>query len=260
MKKSFAFFILSSVGSVFASTEDVFDFGRSDNTTDGVINVSKAYNSGDYSNPNPGTLTNLTGSYSVEFTFGNINNVTSRLSPTALESEESGWKNAFNGELPFDLGSTFSDSLTMQDAGGTAGVTLSFTGLQAGTYSLSVFGGFFGKDTMSNVSVTLSTVADLTVQSTNTTDGAWSEKTEIQANTYQFNNSGNASINHGYALTADNIVVGDDGTLTLIVKGTSGNFGRTPLNYVSLAMIPEPTTASLSLLSLGALALRRRRK
>lgn len=259
MKKSFIFFALASVGSVFASSADVFDFGRSDNTTDGVINISKAYNSGDYTNPDPGTLTNLTGSYSVEFTFGSLTNVTSRLSPTALETEESGWKNAFNGELPFDLGATFGDSLTMQDSAGTAGVTLSFTGLQAGTYSLSVFGGFFGKDRMSNVSVTLSTVADLTVQSTNTTDGAWGEKTEIQANTYQFDNSGNASVNHGYALTADNIVVGDDGLLTLTVKGTSGNFGRTPLNYVSLTMVPEPATASLSLLALGALALRRRR-
>ncbi len=259
MKKSFIFFILSSVGSVFASSTDVFDFGRSDNTTSGAINISKTYNSGDYSNPDPGTLTNLTGSYSVEFLFGNLNNVTSRLTPTALASEESGWKNAFAGELPFELGSTFSDGLTMQDAGGTAGVTLSFTGLQAGTYSLSVFGGFYGRDTMSNVSVTLSTIADLTVQSTNTTDGAWSASTESRATTYQFNNSGNSSINHGYALTADNIVVGDDGLLTLTVRGTSGNFGRTPLNYVSLTMIPEPTSASLSLLALGALALRRRR-
>ena len=35
---------------------------------------------------------------------------------------------------------------------------------------------------------------------------------------------------------------------------------RTPLNYVSLKMVPEPTTATLSLLALAGLAARRRRK
>ena len=35
---------------------------------------------------------------------------------------------------------------------------------------------------------------------------------------------------------------------------------RTPLNYVSLKMVPEPTTATLSLLALAGLAARRRRR
>ena len=55
-------------------------------------------------------------------------------------------------------------------------------------------------------------------------------------------------------------MVGEDGTLTLTIQGDgSSNFGRTALNYLSLTQVPEPATATLSLLGLAALCLRRRR-
>lgn len=58
----------------------------------------------------------------------------------------------------------------------------------------------------------------------------------------------------------EHIVVGEDGTLTLTIQGDgSSNFGRTALNYLSLTQVPEPATATLSLLGLAALCLRRRR-
>ena len=69
-----------------------------------------------------------------------------------------------------------------------------------------------------------------------------------------------STANKGLYSTVENIVVGEDGTLTLTIQGDGSNgYGLTALNYLSLTQVPEPATAALSLLGAAALFLRRRR-
>lgn len=69
-----------------------------------------------------------------------------------------------------------------------------------------------------------------------------------------------ATANKGLYATVENVVVGEDGTLTLTIQGDgSKGYGLTALNYLSLTQVPEPATAALSLLGAAALFLRRRR-
>ena len=69
-----------------------------------------------------------------------------------------------------------------------------------------------------------------------------------------------ATANKGLYSSVENIVVGEDGTLTLTIQGNgSSSYGRTALNYLALTQVPEPATAALSLLGAAALFLRRRR-
>lgn len=71
-----------------------------------------------------------------------------------------------------------------------------------------------------------------------------------------------ATANKGLYSSVENIVVGEDGTLTLTIQGngsSSSSYGRTALNYLALTQVPEPATAALSLLGAAALFLRRRR-
>ncbi len=69
-----------------------------------------------------------------------------------------------------------------------------------------------------------------------------------------------ATANKGLYAAVENVVVGEDGTLTLTIQGDgSKGYGLTALNYLSLTQVPEPATAALSLLGAAALFLRRRR-
>lgn len=250
-----------------AATTDVFDFGRQDHTTTGAINITKPTNDNSTPTPMTGDLLNMEGSFTISYVKGSGGAGMGGISPSLTQAEEAGWKNNFEGDLPFGLNSnTSADGLLAQTNTKNAAITLTFSGLQAGTYTLSAFGGFHGTDPMNNVTAELSTTADWTTQRTNTTDGTWETAvTSSGVTSYNFNNSSNAAIDHGYALTAENITVGEDGNLTFTIKGVGGvdDYGRTPLNYVALtqvATVPEPATATLSLLALAGLAMRRRRK
>lgn len=152
------------------------------------------------------------------------------ISPSLTQGEEAGWKNNFEGSLPFGRDrNTFADGRLAQTNGHNAAITLTFSGLQAGIYTLSAFGGFHGQDPMNNLTAELSTTADWTTQRTNTTDGAWEAAVTSTGTSYNFNNSSSALIDHGYALTAENITVGEDGNLTFTIKGVGGSeYGRPP--------------------------------
>ena len=139
MKKSLLSLALisSTLLAVEAATVQI-DFGRSDATTDGVLNMN--YDSAS------AALGSMPGSVSLawstaEWPVGDNGHTT-----TKTVEEEADWKNPFNGSMPFSLGDTFRDGLLTQTADGSGSFTVTFSGLAAGEYSLSIFGGFTGKD------------------------------------------------------------------------------------------------------------------
>ena len=135
MKKSLLSLALisSTLLAVEAATVQI-DFGRSDATTDGVLNMN--YDSAS------AALGSMPGSVSLawstaEWPVGDNGHTT-----TKTVEEEADWKNPFNGSMPFSLGDTFRDGLLTQTADGDGSFTVTFSGLAAGEYSLSIFGGF----------------------------------------------------------------------------------------------------------------------
>ena len=234
MKKSLFSLALisSSLLAVQAATVQI-DFGRDDAATDGALNMNYGHSSAALGTmPGDVTLGWSTAGYPV----GDDGHTT-----TKTPGEENGWKNAFGGSMPFSLGDSFRDGLLTQTATGSGSFTVTFSGLAAGEYTLSLFGGFTGKDVFAGQTWTTGDSSGVLAPG-NAADGS------------------NPSANKGLYSTVEHIVVGEDGTLTLTIQGDgSSNFGRTALNYLSLTQVPEPATATLSLLGLAALCLRRRR-
>lgn len=259
------------------------DFGRFDSQTEGFYNIHTAENFdrtdqgpanyvngtvNDEEHPETTThslslgLRDITLTYTHTTGYGTY--VGDGLVPTLTDSEEAGgWKNAFSAALPTGVTGNVHDGLTTQTPGGTGTHVLTFSNLAAGTYSLSAFGGFYGNDDMSPLSITLGNglTADWTSQRlSGDADAAWASASTASGSNITINGDTTDDANHGYYFTADGIVVSEGKTLQVTIAGTGTSNGRAPLNYVSLKMVPEPTTATLSLLALAGLAARRRRK
>lgn len=165
-------------------------------------------------------------------------------------------------------GDTFRDGLLTQTADGSGSFTVTFSGLAAGEYALSIFGGFTGKDVFAGQTWTIGNAdASNAVWTSFGTDanGDWAEISSVTGDNSGVLTPANASTssataNKGLYATVENVVVGEDGTLTLTIQGDgSKGYGLTALNYLSLTQVPEPATAALSLLGAAALFLRRRR-
>ena len=138
MKKSLFSLALisSSLLAVQAATVQI-DFGRDDAATDGALNMNYGHSSAALGTmPGDVTLGWSTAGYPV----GDDGHTT-----TKTPGEENGWKNAFGGSMPFSLGDSFRDGLLTQTATGSGSFTVTFSGLAAGEYTLSLFGGFTGK-------------------------------------------------------------------------------------------------------------------
>lgn len=253
--------ISGSLLTVQAATVQI-DFGRADATTQGALNMNyDAPTASLGAMPGNVTLAWSTAGYPV----GDDGHTT-----TKTTAEENGWKNPFGGSMPFSLGDSFRDGLLTQTSSGGGFFTVTFTGLAAGEYSLSIFGGFTGKDVFApqTWSIGGADVSGATWSSFSTdSNGTWTQLPEANGASSGTLAPGNASngsdpnANKGLYSTVDHIVVGEDGTLTLTLQGngSAGSFGRTALNYLALTQVPEPATATLSLLGLAALCLRRRR-
>jgi len=257
MKKTLLAFVLSASG-LLAST-DVFDFGRADLTTSDVINRSTTTSEAE-------NLTNLQGSYTFSNT-GSFGNTLAGLEAGAY------WKADFAGTLPDHVEATMRDALLA--TGSTASFTLTFTGLEAGTYNLSAFGGFLGSahsgsfgDNNDEIFGTIT----LAVSGANTDAAQWSGNVYGTSGWTEGGTAAGASSlaltvpnnsNKGYNATVSGIVVGESGTLTFTITGSdsdASSYAKLPLNSFSLTLVPEPTTAMLSLLALAGLVARRRRK
>ena len=262
MKKSLFSLALisSSLLAVQAATVQI-DFGRDDAATDGALNMNYDHSSAALGTmPGDVTLGWSTAGYPV----GDDGHTT-----TKTPGEENGWKNAFGGSMPFSLGDSFRDGLLTQTATGSGSFTVTFSGLAAGEYTLSLFGGFTGKDVFAGQTWTIGGADASNATWTNfgtNASGDWNELSTTTGDSSGVLAPGNAadgsnpSAIKGLYSTVEHIVVGEDGTLTLTIQGDgSSNFGRTALNYLSLTQVPEPATATLSLLGLAALCLRRRR-
>ena len=228
--------IASSLLAVQAATVQI-DFGRSDATTEGALNMN-------YDNASA-SLGSMPGSVSLAWSTAGGYVSENGYTTTKTAEEEADWKNPFNGSMPFSLGDTFRDGLLTQTADGSGYFTVTFSGLAAGEYALSIFGGFTGKDVFAGQT--------------------WTEISSVTGDNSGVLTPGNAgtssaTANKGLYSSVENIVVGEDGTLTLTIQGNgSSSYGRTALNYLALTQVPEPATAALSLLGAAALFLRRRR-
>ncbi|MDO5490761.1 MAG: PEP-CTERM sorting domain-containing protein [Bacteroidaceae bacterium] len=284
MKKTIIALVALTGLSVAADDVVNIDFGRQTTTTDGYYNVFvddgqdfawnanvPVYVHGATSATSSHQL--LLGEQNITMTYvhstGQERVSGMGLCPTLTPSEESDWKNPFRAKLPTGVTGNVADGLTTQtnsEAGGGKHI-LTFSGLTAGTYTLTAFGGYYGKEGMSDITVGLG--GDITANWNSMTYGSdsWgaSASTSSASSITLSGNTSTSTINRGYYFSADQIVVGEDGILELTIHGTNtgaNNNGkyRTPLNYVSLSLVPEPTTATLSLLALAGLAARRRRK
>lgn len=155
------------------------------------------------------------------------------------QSEAEDYGTALTSSIPQ---SAYSDFIF---ASGDTSYTVRLEGLNAGTYSICVAGGQTkaGGDNLAAVTYTLNG---------NPQTISWRE--DNNSNTY------------GGVLYWNNFEVGNDGVLELTVKGNAFvEYGETKytnaaLNAMIITSVPEPTTATLSLLALAALAARRRRK
>lgn len=253
---------ISSLLSAQAATTQV-DFGRTDSTTTGAVNISFTTPS----SPLGDMQGTVTASWSTAgYPVGDNGYVT-----TKTTAEENGWKNAFGGSLPFSMGDSFRDGLLTQTSTGSGTFTITFTGLEAGNYSLSLFGGFTGKDAFASQTWSIGGAdTTSTIWNNFATDasGNWGQLAGSTGATSGLLNAGNAQVsndalaNKGLYSTADNIVVGADGTLTLTMQGNgSTSYGRTALNGLFLTkQVPEPTTTTLGMLGLITLCLIRRRQ
>ena len=269
--------LLALAGVTAAADKVQIDFGRYDAQTDGYYNIYVAEgfvtdnSAANYVNGATSATTthSLTlGGQEITLTYEHTTGTDTTgptdcggrgLMPTLTTTEEADWKNAYVGDLPSGVQGNVSDGITTQDKNNGGTHTLTFSNLAAGTYTLSAFGGYNGMDPMANMSITLGGGLSANWSYQGCLDGTWSESATATGNSITMNTAGNAQTDHGYYFTADSITVQEGASLSVTIAGT-GNYARTPLNYVSLQMVPEPTTATLSLLALAGLAARRRRR
>ena len=269
--------LLALCGVASAADKVQIDFGRYDAQTEGYYNiyVAEGYTTSETAANYVNGATSATTTHSLtlgeqaitltyQHTTGAGDCGGKGLMPTLTTTEEANWKNAYAGDLPSGVQGNVRDGITTQTSnGGTH--TLTFSNLAAGTYKLSAFGAYYGKDGFSAITVSLGDelTANWSFQACETgtwsTDNTATSKNTVNLNSYVAGGPDATPNNHGYYFTADGITVEKGASLSVRVAGT-GYYGRTPLNYVSLQMVPEPTAATLSLLALAGLAARRRRK
>lgn len=254
--------LLALAGVATAETV-VFDFGRTDDAaykTSNAIVIGTGNSAYRTDMTSSGNLGAITGQYTYEqaASTGNFAN-----SATLTTAEENGWKNHLTS-MPDGWESSFADGLTSQ-WDGTSGNkhVLTLTNLAAGYYNFSILGGYNGKDDLTS-SITLS----ISGNKVDTTNATWISYDIAGGTSYSTQNVAtytttltNGTTNEGYTYDVSKIFVEEGGSLTLTLTGDTTIGSRTPLNGIKVTYsTPEPATATLSLLALAGLAVRRRRK
>lgn len=280
MKKTLILAVLLGCSSAFGAVEltasgisALIDFGTV--STSGVLNIS--------SDSLVGTADMF--NTSVSYTLSSSGHA-GRIEDTNTNK----WCGHYTGTLPgsfAEVSDTLGDGVHVQRTGGrTPQLTLTLTGLAEGTYSFELLGTFTGEDTMSDITLDVTSAGvsnnGWTTQSLNA-GGEW---VSFGASAYQqhdaaiyHNEWGNGSSTTGskgyyIATTPGAITVGEDGILTMTVSGLdinanttsdahNANYSRITLSALKLTQdmvaTPEPATATLSLLALAGLCARRRR-
>lgn len=151
-----------------------------------------------------------------------------------------------------------------------ANLVITFAGLSAGTYTMDILSGFYGKDGLGgNMTFALSgSGTDVTGVSWNSSlcnnnaNGIWTDGPAasggILTSGSVFQN--NTLVNRGVFGLAEGIVVEEGGTLVLTVSCNSGYYPSNVINNITLTNnVPESASASLGVLALGSLLMRRKR-
>ena len=112
---------------------------------------------------------------------------------------------------------------------------------------------------MATMTITLGGGLTATWTTQSCLSSVWDQPSTSKGNSVTLSGDTSNNSNHGYFFTADDITIEEGTSISITIAGAGGE-KRTPLNYVSLQMVPEPATATLSLLALVGLAARRRRK
>lgn len=134
---------------------------------------------------------------------------------------------SFQRQHAFQSGDTFRDGLLTQTADGSGSFTVTFSGLAAGEYALSIFGGFTGKDVFAGQTWTIGNAdASNAVWTSFGTDsnGDWAEVSSVTGDNSGVLTPANASTssataNKGLYATVENVVVGKTGRLPLRFRG-----------------------------------------
>lgn len=192
-------------------------------------------------------------------------------SARAYLSSSDAWSHGLPSDISSSLSLTEADCNALLGSGvSTTGnsatypgkITLTLSGLSAGTYDLSGLSAMINGNTATtswHLTLNSSTVTDATVASYSydAATGAWSDSgTET---TFSGTSSGTASAQY---VSFNNInVTSDNSTLVLQIDGniTPGNQKGFQFATISATAAPEPATAALGLLALGVFSLRRRR-
>lgn len=175
-------------------------------------------------------------------------------------SGENGGIETFTGDTSV-LSSYFSPSAIGRVVNYNGGSSLTFSGLKAGTYTLQVLGARgnnYGTAEATTYSITGNGVSNVTASVltySNTADIAApvlsDDGSSVTATTYSTGGVNKTSNN--WALMEFTFTVGDGGGFTLNATGNTGNIA-------AVALIPEPSAASLGILGMTALLARRRRR
>ena len=194
------------------------------------------------------------------------------------------WNKPFDSELlgSFAGETNMNDAIHMQTWGTDAAyMVLTLEGLQAGKYTMEVFGAFTGEGGISNVTLTNSGTASMdfnnwiTMGTENSDSQQWVSMGSCTQTSATVNvgaegpsSESGVSKNSGYYLKSGDgaITVGEDGTFSFTITATQKTGSEISWRALTLGgvaltkSVPEPATATLSLLALAGLAARRRRK
>ncbi|MEG1739880.1 MAG: PEP-CTERM sorting domain-containing protein [Akkermansia sp.] len=288
------FLIALSFACLTSSQADTvsIDFGRSDSQTAGSVNITEK----DLKFDAPASTPISTEEKSLVTMQGTVQLSVPKYSgsggPTDLTVV---WGKPLAGTVPSftgnDYESTELDGLRVSGKYGdktkpfqkVPDLVITFANLAAGTYSMEILSGWNGPNpmhpglsfTLGGEGITTTDTSWASKEANSVQTGSWTEKATQTGSTLNtgltiggISEKEDAGKNKGVVANASNIIVKEGATLTLTISGTVETDEKymysNKINNIKLtsnnSAIPEPTTATLSLLGFATLILRRKRK